>query len=129
MAKEDQSSALWRASGMGMELTGAILGGALFGWLADKWLNSAPKGLIIGLIIGVIGGGATFIRSAMRMSRRAAADYRRHKAERGSADADAPAAGPRERGMPSRSGMFSSEAIDTEDENIEKDFPDDFEKW
>ena len=33
-------------------LIGAPLGGALIGWLADKWLETSPAGLLIMLFLG-----------------------------------------------------------------------------
>jgi ATP synthase protein I len=36
------------------DLIGGIAGGALLGWLADRLLNTAPWGLLILLVLGVI---------------------------------------------------------------------------
>jgi F0F1-type ATP synthase assembly protein I len=37
-------------------IVGAIFGLALIGWLFDKWLGSAPKGLVAGVLVGVAVG-------------------------------------------------------------------------
>ena len=50
------------ASGYGMaftiaaELVGGLIGGALIGWLVDRWLDSAPLGLITFFFVGAIAG-------------------------------------------------------------------------
>lgn len=124
----DDQSGLWKASGMGMELTGAILGGALVGWLIDKWLGSAPTGVIIGLVIGMVGGGLNFVRAAMRMNRRAAEDYRRRKAQRGDARELVEESFPEgeRKEVRGRVDLFGREDGDSEGE---ADFPEDFDKW
>ncbi|MHC4975264.1 MAG: AtpZ/AtpI family protein [Planctomycetota bacterium] len=73
----------WRLSGMGMELLSAILAGAFFGWLFDRWQGTRPTGLIVGIILGLIVGMTEFMRKAIRASRDAAADYeaRHHRSE------------------------------------------------
>jgi F0F1-type ATP synthase assembly protein I len=76
-SRSGDTSSLWRISGMGVELVGAILGMALLGWLLDRWLGSSPKASITCLIVGVIGGGYNFVRQAQAMNRAASAKYRR----------------------------------------------------
>lgn len=53
------------------ELIGGVLGGLGFGWVFDQIANTAPWGLISGLLIGT--GAAVFmiVRSAGRMSAKA----------------------------------------------------------
>jgi ATP synthase protein I len=38
----------------GTEFVGSLLGGGLLGWLVDGWLDSAPIGLIAGVLVGII---------------------------------------------------------------------------
>ena len=61
----------------GYRLLGALLGGMLgglgFGWLFDKFAHTAPLGLIGGLLIGTLGGIFSTVRTAGRMSDKAAA--------------------------------------------------------
>lgn len=71
-----ESSALWRASGMGTEFAASIVGMALIGWLIDRWRGTAPWGVGIGVGLGIIGGGLNFFRAAMRLNRDAAARYK-----------------------------------------------------
>jgi len=37
-------------------IVGAIFGLAFIGWLVDKWFGSAPKGLVAGVLFGVVVG-------------------------------------------------------------------------
>jgi ATP synthase protein I len=63
--------------GEGYRLLGAMLGGVLggvgFGWLFDHFVHTAPWGLIGGLLIGTTGAIFSTVRSASRMSDKAAA--------------------------------------------------------
>lgn len=60
---------LWRVSGMGMELTGSIVGMALLGWLVDRWQGTSPLWTLVLLGVGMVGGGYNFLRSARAISR------------------------------------------------------------
>ena len=62
---------------MGMEFAAGIVGMGLLGWLIDRWLDSAPIGVLIGAGLGIVGGGYNFIRQAQAMNRKAAEQYRR----------------------------------------------------
>ena len=37
-------------------IVGAIFGLAFIGWLVDKWLGTVPKGLVTGVLVGVVVG-------------------------------------------------------------------------
>lgn len=74
--RSGDTSALWRVSGLGVELVGAILGMGLIGWGIDRWLGTQPKAVLAGLLVGVIGGGYSFVRQAQAMNRAAARSYR-----------------------------------------------------
>lgn len=76
-AGDDGTVGLARLAGMGTEFLSAILAGGLIGWLIDRWLGSAPTGLVIGLILGIIVGGVTFIRHALAANRAASDAYAR----------------------------------------------------
>ncbi|MDX2116165.1 MAG: AtpZ/AtpI family protein [Planctomycetota bacterium] len=106
-AKRGDSSALWKVSGLGMELAGSILGMALVGWLIDQWIGTQPKGTIICLSIGILGGGYNFVRSAQRLNRQTAADYRRQRHETRQADPDAAAPKPFPKITPPRADWFA----------------------
>jgi len=61
----------WRISGLGMEFFGSIAGMGFVGWLIDGWAGTGPRWLMIGLIVGMIGGGANLYRRAVALNRRA----------------------------------------------------------
>lgn len=44
---------------------GALLGGAFIGYLVDRWLGSAPWGLLIGTLLG-FGGGLYSLYTALQ---------------------------------------------------------------
>jgi len=77
---------LWRVSGMGMELTGSIVGMALLGWLIDRWQGTSPVWTLVLLAVGMVGGGYNFLRGARAISRAEAAKWkaRHHPAQPGS---------------------------------------------
>lgn len=75
MSNEDnQRSALWRLSSIGIELTAAIVGLGLLGYWIDSHYGTSPKALLIGIGIGMVGGLYNVIRSGMKMSRESAED-------------------------------------------------------
>jgi len=46
-----------------VSIIGGILGGMGLGYLADKYFNTRPFGIILGIIIGVFMGGAAILRT------------------------------------------------------------------
>lgn len=46
----------------GLALFGAVVAFCGAGWLVDKWLNIAPWGLIIGIVLGSAAGLYEFVR-------------------------------------------------------------------
>jgi len=54
---------------MGVELAAAIIGLTLVGWWVDRRFGTAPKGLIVGASVGVVGGFYNFIRQALALVR------------------------------------------------------------
>ncbi|HVZ93135.1 MAG TPA: AtpZ/AtpI family protein [Phycisphaerales bacterium] len=74
--QKDDASALWRVSGLGIELAGAIVGMVLIGWALDTWLKTSPRWMLICGGVGILGGGYNFIRSAMKLNRQAISRYR-----------------------------------------------------
>ena len=46
----------------GYGLVGAILGLGFIGWLCDRWIGSSPKGVITGILLGVVAGMANLAR-------------------------------------------------------------------
>lgn len=76
-SKSGDSSALWKISGLGVELAGSIIGMVLLGWGLDHWLGTSPRWTLIGAGVGVLGGGYNFIRAALRMNKEATSAYKR----------------------------------------------------
>ncbi len=72
-----QSSQLVRISGMGTELAGSIIGMTLLGYLIDHFAGTLPWGVIGGAVVGILGGGYNFLRHATKISRDAAADFKK----------------------------------------------------
>lgn len=54
-----------RYAGLGIELAAAVGLLSLLGWWIDGRLGSAPWGLVIGAMVGLIGGMANLLRSAL----------------------------------------------------------------
>ena len=44
------------AASLGFEIAVAVFLGAFLGYQADRWLHSAPWGLVIGLVLGAAAG-------------------------------------------------------------------------
>ena len=72
-----ESQRLWRLAGLGGTMASEIIAGTLIGWVLDRVFGTKPTLLIVGAIVGVVVGLATFIRSAMIETRRAARDASR----------------------------------------------------
>lgn len=83
-AAHKDSSALWRVSGLGMELTASIGGMVLLGWLIDTWAGTGHRWMLILGIVGLIGGGYNFIRGALKFQKQAAQEAERRSRERSS---------------------------------------------
>jgi F0F1-type ATP synthase assembly protein I len=59
----------WRYAGLGVELASAIIGLTLLGWWADYHFGWAPRGVLVGAGIGIVGGFYNFLRQAIAMAR------------------------------------------------------------
>jgi len=71
---ERERERLWRLAGMGATMTSEILAGAAIGWLLDGMFGTGPTILIVGTILGVVIGLGSFIRMALRETRRSGRD-------------------------------------------------------
>ena len=65
---EDEVRVGWRMGGLGMEVAAQVAAGAVLGWLYDKWRGSAPTGLLVGGIAGIVVGLFSMIRGAMKLN-------------------------------------------------------------
>lgn len=59
---------------MGLELAAQVVAGMLLGWLADRFIaKDGYTWLVVGTIAGVLVGMTTFVKTALRESKLAAA--------------------------------------------------------
>ncbi|MFN3230239.1 MAG: AtpZ/AtpI family protein [Asticcacaulis sp.] len=72
------------------ELIGGVLTGLGLGWLIDKGLNTAPWGLVVGILIGVAASMYLVVRTASRMSTEAKASTNESVSDK-ETQSDAPA--------------------------------------
>lgn len=53
-------------AGLGLELAAAVAGGVLVGFWIDRHFGSAPWGVVVGGLVGIVGGLTNFVRQARR---------------------------------------------------------------
>jgi len=58
-----------KAALMGTNFVAHTVVGLVFGYYCDKWFDTAPWGLLIWLILGIVAGFRTMYLDAMKMSR------------------------------------------------------------
>ncbi|TVQ79770.1 MAG: AtpZ/AtpI family protein [Phycisphaeraceae bacterium] len=121
----------WVAATMGVELAGSIAAGALIGWLIDQWLGSAPRGVTIGAILGIVGGGLNFARQAINISRSSTGVTPPRK--RVPPDADPPLPPLERRPEQNRAGRYDPrgpvDVLEDDDDDPEPRLPPDHDKW
>lgn len=72
MTKKPKQLVSWvRFSGMGMEFAAAVAGFALVGYWIDSHYDSSPKGVLVGSLLGIVGGGYNLVRQSLAASREA----------------------------------------------------------
>ena len=59
-----------RYGAVAFEFSGTIGGGAFIGWMVDRWLGSAPWGMVICSVLAVIGGFVRLITILRQFDRR-----------------------------------------------------------
>ncbi len=52
-----------------MEVAAQVAAGALLGWLFDRWRGTAPTGLLVGSVIGIVIGLWSLVRGALKLNR------------------------------------------------------------
>src|SRR4051812_18699141 len=60
-----------RYSGVGLELAGATAGLALFGYWIDKKFGTAPWGILVGVVVGLVGGLYNLVKESLAAVREA----------------------------------------------------------
>ncbi len=59
----------WRMGGLGMEVAGAVVAGALLGLAFDRWRGTTPTGVLVGSVVGIVVGMWSLIRGALKLNR------------------------------------------------------------
>ena len=65
--KPTSVSTLTSASLLGLHLVSGIIAGGLLGYGFDYWLETSPKGLMIGVLIGIVAGFKNLYVDAKRL--------------------------------------------------------------
>src|SRR3989442_14767349 len=55
---------------LGINFSGTIAGGAVVGWMIDRWLGSAPWALLTCTVLGLVGGLVGLVQALRRLERR-----------------------------------------------------------
>jgi F0F1-type ATP synthase assembly protein I len=58
-----------RYGALAFEFSGTIAGGVVVGWLADRWLGTAPYGVVFCTLAAVVGGFVRLIQVLKRFER------------------------------------------------------------
>lgn len=59
----------YRLMGLGVEMVAAVAGLTLVGYWVDRQFGTAPWGLLIGALLGLVGGFNNLIRAALKEGR------------------------------------------------------------
>ena len=71
-----RGQASWtRLAGIGFELVAGVGAFILVGYWWDRHFGTAPKGVIVGAVLGIIGGMYNLIRQSLRATREAAGGF------------------------------------------------------
>jgi len=54
---------------LGINFSGTIAGGAVVGWMIDRWLSSAPWALLTCTVLGLVGGLVWLVQALRRLER------------------------------------------------------------
>jgi F0F1-type ATP synthase assembly protein I len=59
----------WKMAGIGFEVACEVAGGALLGWLFDRWRGHGNIGVLVGSIAGICVGLWSLIRQSLKLNR------------------------------------------------------------
>jgi F0F1-type ATP synthase assembly protein I len=68
-ATEGEIRVGWRMGGLGMQVASEAGAGALLGWLFDWWRGTAPTGLLVGAVIGIVVALWSLIKGGLKLNR------------------------------------------------------------
>jgi F0F1-type ATP synthase assembly protein I len=74
----DNGPSWLRLSGIGVEVAAAVAGFTLVGYWVDRHFASAPWGLLIGLVLGLVGGLYNLVRESLVAAKSAGKADDRH---------------------------------------------------
>ena len=70
-ANEDEQIRIgWQMAGLGFEVATMVIGAAALGWLFDRWRGTAPNGILIASLVGIVVALTTLVRGTLRLNRR-----------------------------------------------------------
>jgi ATP synthase protein I len=93
----EETRMLWRLAGMGFQFGTEIIAGVLLGWFVDRMWGTAPWGVVIGAIAGILVAMMHLLRQAMRLNREMDRTDAGRKRAKTQAAAPIPEAGERDR--------------------------------
>ncbi len=59
----------WKMGGLAFEVSAQVAAGALLGWGFDAWRGTAPTGMLVGSITGILVGLWSLIRGSLKLNR------------------------------------------------------------
>ena len=68
MARNSEQSKLALAFSVGAIITSNVVGGILVGYLLDRWLQTGPRWIVVGLVLGAVGAFVGLYRIMSRLN-------------------------------------------------------------
>jgi ATP synthase protein I len=69
MPREPEPSKLALAFSVGTIISSNIVGGIVLGYFLDRWLGTAPRLIVTGLVLGTVGAFVALYRVMVRLNR------------------------------------------------------------
>jgi F0F1-type ATP synthase assembly protein I len=67
-AEQEEIRVGWRMAALAMEVAAQVGGGAVLGWLFDRW-QGTTSGVLIGAVAGIVVGLFSLIRGALKLNK------------------------------------------------------------